>query len=94
MPKNVIIYIYKAYSKFIFLKIISYIEAERVVSIVMYIPVAVATRASTPNISRTGANINPGPMPLKPAAIDPANAIAPNFNTFSDVASKSPGTNG
>jgi len=84
---------YSAYWRFNFLKKINYIEQANVVSIERYWPVAVATLASTPNISSTGPKMKPGPIPLNPAAMAPTKDIAVKKKIAEGVAYRSPGEN-
>jgi hypothetical protein len=72
------------------LKIITEIVADRVVNIVTYIPVAVATWASIPIRIKIGQKMNPGPTPEKAAAIAPKKEIPTNITRFLGVASISP----
>ena len=67
--------------------------AERVVNIVTYIPVAVATWASIPIKTKIGQKMKPGPTPEKAAAIAPKNEIPTKITKFLGVASISPGEN-
>ena len=56
---------------FILLNTITWMVAARVVNIVKYMPVAVATLDSIPIIIRAGLKIMPGPRPLKAAKMAP-----------------------
>ena len=58
------------------------IVAERVVIIVRYIPVPVATVAFTSMASTTGMKTRPGPIPLKAAAKAPKKAAATSLIEF------------
>ena len=69
------------------------IVAARVVNIVTYIPVAVATYASIPIISNIGPKIKPGPTPQNAAANAPTKLITFSLTRFSVVALRSPSTN-
>ena len=69
------------------------IVAARVVNIVTYIPVAVATYASIPTISKIGPKIKPGPTPQNAAANAPKKLMTFNLTRFSVVALRSPSTN-
>lgn len=91
MPRKVKICTYRAYYVLIFLKMNSWIEADSVVNMVMYIPVAVATWASIPMRTRVGQKIIPGPTPQKAARKAPTQLTRTIFNMFLGVASRSPG---
>lgn len=67
--------------------------AAKVVNIVKYIPVAVATLDSIPIIINAGLKIMPGPRPLKAAKMAPANEIKIMLIRFLGVASRSPSIN-
>ena len=71
------------------MKITSIVEA-KVVNIVMYIPVAVATYGSTPKMVMAGQNIVPGPTPLKAAANDPNQPTHKTVLKFLSFSSSSP----
>ena len=60
--------------------------AERVVNIVTYMPVAVATIGWSPIITRIGEKMNPGPTPQKAANIDPTKAMPISIIKFFWVA--------
>jgi hypothetical protein len=68
------------------------IEGLRVVNIVTYMPVAVATTGLIPIMIRIGQKIFPGPMPQKAEAIAPKNDIKTKVARFLGVASRSPCT--
>lgn len=57
------------------MRISIWILALTVVNMVIYIPVAVATLASIPKMTKTGQKILPGPMPQKEEAKAPKKAI-------------------
>lgn len=60
---------------------------------VKYIPVAVATRASIPIITRTGQNIIPPPIPQNAEINAPNHPININIETFNGESLRSPSTN-
>jgi len=66
---------------------------DRLVNKVKYIPVAVATLASIPMITRIGQNIIPPPIPQKAEINAPNHAININIETLNGLSLRSPGTN-
>jgi hypothetical protein len=72
--------------------IIAEIVEDKVVNTVMYPPVAVATYASTPRITRAGVYIIAGPIPPKAADREPINPTLKIVTRLLLLISKSPGT--
>lgn len=66
---------------------------EILVNKVKYIPVAVATLASSPTITRIGQNIIPSPIPQNTETKAPNHPININIETFKTFSLRSPGTN-
>ena len=60
---------------------------------VRYIPVAVATRASIPIMTRTGQKIIPPPIPQNAEINAPNHPMNMNIATFAGVSFRSPVTN-
>ena len=93
VPKTVIAMTYTEYSRLILLKKTAVMVDARVVNIVRYIPVAVATLGSISIKIRAGTKRNAGPTPQKEATIPPIQLIIVSLMMFFLVAWTSPGVN-